>query len=80
MSVPTHPIRKSVPTDSLESWWGIGWAYVMPDFDKPDHSIIEWLSDKPAKYPMASRDQEANVHADQLSKEVAELAGELRRA
>ena len=38
--------RKSVPTEDLERWCAAGWAYVMPDFDKANHSKIEWLSDK----------------------------------
>jgi hypothetical protein len=32
-------------------WWASGWAYVMPDFSKPNHSIIEWLSENPPVYP-----------------------------
>lgn len=46
MTVPANPIRRSVPTDDLEQWYSVGWAYIMPDFDKPKHSKIEWLSDK----------------------------------
>jgi hypothetical protein len=46
MTVPANPIRKSVPTAGMERFWDCGWAYVMPDFDHPDHSIIEWLSTK----------------------------------
>lgn len=46
MSSPANPIRKSVATADLHRYWGFGWAYVMPDFDTPDHSIIEWLSNK----------------------------------
>jgi len=52
-------LRKSVPTASLESWWAIGWAYVMPDFDTPDHSIVEWLSDiRPAREPQRAKERD----------------------
>lgn len=44
-------LRQSVPTADLEQYWAVGWSYVVPDFDKPDHSIIEWLSDKMPVYP-----------------------------
>lgn len=44
-------IRKSIPTAGASAWWESGWAYVMPDFDKPNHSIIEWLSKNPPVYP-----------------------------
>jgi hypothetical protein len=71
LAVTTHPIRKSVPTASLESWWAISWAYVMPDFDRPDHSIIEWLSSKPAVEPV-------DPNAEKLAREVAAIAEELR--
>lgn len=43
---PANPIRKSVLTVGVERWWDCGWAYVMPDFDNANHSIVEWLSDK----------------------------------
>ena len=36
-------IRKSVPTKGVSEWWLVGWLYVMPDFDRPDHSVIEWI-------------------------------------
>ncbi len=39
-------IRKSIPTAGMSRWWECGWAYVMPDFDTPNHSIIEWISEK----------------------------------
>lgn len=59
MTTPANPIRKSVPTDELEQWYGVGWAYIMPDFDKKGHSKIEWLSDKapvePHRVPAASQ-------------------------
>jgi hypothetical protein len=44
-------IRKSIPTEGASMWWSSGWSYVMPDFDKPNHSIIEWLSENPPVYP-----------------------------
>lgn len=44
-------IRKSIPTEGASIWWASGWSYVMPDFDKPNHSIIEWLSENPPVYP-----------------------------
>jgi hypothetical protein len=36
--------RRSVPTYEVQAWWGVGWAYVCPDFDNPGYSIVEWLS------------------------------------
>jgi hypothetical protein len=44
-------IRKSIPTEGASMWWSSGWSYVMPDFDKPNHSIVEWLSENPPVYP-----------------------------
>lgn len=35
--------RRSVPTTGMTAiWLAAGWLYVMPDFDRPNHSIIEW--------------------------------------
>lgn len=60
-------IRKSIPTEVASMWWASGWAYVMPDFDKPDHSIIEWLSENPPVYPHrvseTATKESANGHA-----------------
>ncbi len=36
-------IRKSVPTAGVHRYWLAGWMYLMPDFEKRDHSIIEWV-------------------------------------
>ena len=47
-------IRKSVPTKGVSNWWMSGWAYIMPDFDNPGHSIIEWNSDNPPVYAVES--------------------------
>ena len=44
-------LRQSVLTNELERYYYCGWAYVMPDFDKPNHSIVEWLSAKMPVYP-----------------------------
>lgn len=46
-------LRQSVPTTELQSYYAAGWAYVMPDFDTSDHSIVEWLSEKLPVYPTA---------------------------
>lgn len=46
MTVPANPIRKSVHHDVLDDWYSCGWAYVCPDFDRPDFYKIEWLSTK----------------------------------
>lgn len=50
----TEPLRQSVPTAELHSYYECGWAYLMPNFDHADHSIIEWLSDKLPVYPKNS--------------------------
>lgn len=35
-------IRQSVPTEGIAEKYLTGhWRYVMPDFERPDHSIIE---------------------------------------
>jgi hypothetical protein len=44
-------LRRSIPTEGAHMWWSSGWSYIMPDFSKPNHSIIEWLSDNPPVYP-----------------------------
>jgi hypothetical protein len=51
----SEPLRQSVPTAELERYYHCGWAYIMPDFDKPNHSLIEWLSDKMPVYPLRSK-------------------------
>lgn len=50
----TEPLRQSVPTAELERYYHCGWAYIMPDFDKPNHSWVEWLSEKMPVYPLCS--------------------------
>jgi len=47
--------RKSVPTEGVHKWWMSGWSYIMPDFDKPNHSIVEWYSDKPPVFAVENR-------------------------
>lgn len=47
----TERLRQSVLTSELERYFYCGWSYLMPDFDKPNHSIVEWLSDKLPIYP-----------------------------
>ena len=49
----TERLVQSVPTAELERYYHCGWAYIMPDFDKPNHSKIEWLSDKMPVYPLS---------------------------
>ena len=44
-------LRQSIPTSELQDYYAAGWAYVMPDFDKANHSKIEWLSEKMPVYP-----------------------------
>lgn len=46
-------LRQSVPTTDLAEYYNVGWAYVMPDFDNRDHSIVEWLSVNLPVYPTA---------------------------
>lgn len=46
-----RPIRKSIPTRGAASYWELGWMYLMPDFDNPDNSIVEWRSTKAPVYP-----------------------------
>lgn len=46
-------LRQSVPSAEAPKYWELGWVYIMPDFDKTDHSIVEWQSDKLPVYPAA---------------------------
>lgn len=48
-------VRRSVPTLGMHQYWLVGWAYVMPDFDNKDHSIIEWLGDQIPLEPVTHR-------------------------
>ena len=43
----TKPVKqtKSVPTIELNPWIAEGWFHIMPDFDKPGHSIVGMESD-----------------------------------
>ena len=50
----TEVMRQSVPTADLERYYHCGWAYIMPDFDKPNHSWVEWLGDNMPVYPLRS--------------------------
>ena len=59
--------RKSVPTAGVSLWWHLGWAYVRQDFDKPDHSIIEWLSERAPVEPanrVSAASQNETEHDD----------------
>lgn len=49
--------RRSIPTEDLQLWWDCGWAYVMPDFDNANHSVIEWLADSAPRVPAVNRVQ-----------------------
>lgn len=65
----TERLLQSVPTSELQSYYDCGWAYVMPDFDKPNHSKVEWLSDKMPVYPAhrvqsTSKTEDANERAE----------------
>ena len=63
----TERLRQSVPTSEVERYFHCGWAYVMPDFDTPNHSIVEWLSDKIPVYPLRSKKtptEDANARTD----------------
>jgi hypothetical protein len=65
----TERLFQSVPTFELQSYFEAGWAYVMPDFDNPNHSRIEWLSDKMPVYPPRSqKTQTENAHARAASR------------
>ncbi len=54
-------IRKSIPTAGAHHWWACGWAYVMPDFDNKDHSIIEWLDDSEPVVPFHRVPEDAGM-------------------
>lgn len=43
--------RRTVPYADLQMHYEAGWSYVMPNFDKLNHFVVEWLSDKPPVYP-----------------------------
>lgn len=50
-------LRQSVPTAEAPRYWELGWVYIMPDFDKPNQSIVEWQSDKMPAYPVVGAAQ-----------------------
>lgn len=72
MKTPTSEMkrtRKSVPTKGIHQWWMSGWSYIMPDFDKPGNSIVEWYSDKPPLFvddrvPVTPTRESADVGTD----------------
>lgn len=47
----TERLIQSVPTEEVERFFQCGWMYLMPDFNKPNHSKVEWVSDKMPLYP-----------------------------
>jgi hypothetical protein len=74
---PNHqPLRKSVPTATVEAWWAVGWAYVMPDFDTPNNSLIEWLSDKPPREPFVESQNARTLELDRSKYEWRDTGGE----
>jgi hypothetical protein len=61
----------SVPRADLELYWLAKWAYVGPDFDKPNHYKIEWIGISNPILP--------DIEAEQLATAVAGLSDELAR-
>lgn len=51
-------LRQSVPTSEAPKYWELGWVYIMPDFDRPNHSIVEWQSENLPVYPSRSDQQQ----------------------
>lgn len=64
----TDRLLQSVPTADLQHYYDCGWAYLMPDFDNPGHSKVEWLSDKmpvyPNRVPAALQTEDANERTE----------------
>lgn len=56
-------LRQSVPNADAPQYWKLGWV---PDFDRPNHAIIEWQSLKMPVYPPRSNPQteSANERAE----------------
>jgi hypothetical protein len=63
----TEHLRQSVPTSELERYYHCGWAYIMPDFDKPNHSLVEWLSDKIPVYPCVKPDLKQSTKMEAIN-------------
>lgn len=63
-------LRQSVPTNEAPAYWNLGWVYIMPDFDKPNHSIVEWLSDKIPVYPTAFNETQTEMNANERAASV----------
>lgn len=62
----TERLIQSVPTDEVERYFHCGWIYLMPDFDKPGYSKVEWASEKLPVYPPRSekpKTEDTNVRA-----------------
>jgi len=57
-------IRRSILTDLLQFWLECGWSYVRPDFDMPNHSLIEWRSTDIPAYPRVSHETVATAKPD----------------
>jgi hypothetical protein len=47
----TERPRRTVPYEDLKMHYEAGWSYVMPNFDRPNHYVVEWLSENPPVYP-----------------------------
>ncbi len=54
----TERLIQSVPTSEVEQYFQCGWMYLMPDFDKPNYSKVEWIGDKMPVYPPRSKKSE----------------------
>lgn len=56
-------LRQSVPSNEAHRYWEVGWVYIMPDFDTPNHSVVEWQSEKIPVYPTAFNETKTeNAH------------------
>lgn len=67
----TEILRQSVPSADAPRYWELGWTYIMPDFDHPNHSIVEWQSEKPPVYPPRSEQQQTESAHDPARRQPA---------
>jgi hypothetical protein len=69
--------RIVIPYDDLNMHYEAGWAYVMPNFDKPNHYVVEWLSDNPPVYPnrVPETNRQESANADDRRQQPVDFPG-----
>lgn len=53
MTEKTQDHIRTVSDSVLAEWYAVGWSYVGPDDESPDHSVISWDLGEPVVAPFS---------------------------